>query len=99
MRRTETTPFRLTPDSDRQRAIAALAVHPSMHRLSRRQVEVAWAVADGMTNKQIASALELAPETVRAYIARIRHRWALDPQRDVRVLITRAVIMAWSDAA
>jgi NarL family two-component system response regulator LiaR len=68
-------------------------------RLSRRQCQVAILVADGLTNKQIASELGIAPPTVRLYISAIVKRLNLDRQCETRVGIARAVIFAWSEAA
>lgn len=67
-------------------------------QLSRRQRQVAQLIADGKTNKQIAAALGITPESVRTYMKRVIARLAIT-EGEPRVMIARTVIFAWSDAA
>lgn len=60
-----------------------------MSPLSPRQLEVAQLVAQGLTDKQIAVALEpcIHPDTVRVYVRGIVKRLGLKRNANVRVLI------------
>ncbi|MDW8369332.1 MAG: helix-turn-helix transcriptional regulator [Geminicoccaceae bacterium] len=46
----------------------------SAARLTRREREIAWLVAEGLLTKQIAHRLGLSPHTVGAYVNRIYAR-------------------------
>jgi len=60
-------------------AVEALASSPgirtsnsnSMHLLSKRELEVVWALAEGLTNREIAEQLKLSPHTIKNYLFRI----------------------------
>jgi DNA-binding NarL/FixJ family response regulator len=74
--------------------------------LSERETEVLVLLAQGLTNRQIAEALFLSPETVKTYVSRLYAKlgvsnrasavvWAMErelgpPFRDARVLLERA---------
>jgi DNA-binding NarL/FixJ family response regulator len=56
--------------------------------------QVAARVADGDTDKQIATALRIEVETVRYHIRRLCAEWAIDRTRNIRVQITRRLLAA-----
>jgi DNA-binding NarL/FixJ family response regulator len=60
--------------------------------LTRKQLDVARLVADGHSDKRIASLLSISEGTVGYRVAAIVRRWRLDPTRNIRVQITRAVM-------
>lgn len=94
MAQTGTTPF-LMPYSDRTAAVFALSQSPALRGLTPKLVEVAWLVADGLMDKQIAEQAGIHYNTVRVYRKRIVSRLNLDAgKRDV-VVITRRVVEAW----
>jgi two-component system, NarL family, nitrate/nitrite response regulator NarL len=43
----------------------------SMNLLSKRELEVVWALAEGLTNREIAEQLKLSPHTIKNYLFRI----------------------------
>lgn len=96
MTRTGTTPF-LFPYSDRTVVLYGLSRSPALKRLSRRQLEVAWMVADGMSDKAVAQALDVNPRTVRTYVHRIAARLDLNRSRNIRTQITALVVLAWAN--
>lgn len=59
--------------------------------LTPQQARVAMMVANGNTDKQIASALAIHVQTVRFHIRRIAARWNLDPKRVTRIQIAQRV--------
>lgn len=66
-------------------------------RLTRRQCEVAILLANGVSDKDIAFRLELAPSTIPTYVKRIGKRLGLNLQRNLRIQITRVVVFAYAD--
>ena len=60
-------------------AVDALASAPAvrtsnsscMNLLSKRELEVVWALAEGLTNREIAEQLKLSPHTIKNYLFRI----------------------------
>lgn len=70
---------------------------PLLPQLSPRQNAVAQLVADGFSDKQIATRLNLAPRSVHVYITRIAKKLGADGMLNTRVQITRAVIFAWAE--
>ncbi len=60
-------------------AVDALASSPAvrtsnancMNLLSKRELEVVWALAEGLTNREIAEQLKLSPHTIKNYLFRI----------------------------
>jgi len=43
----------------------------AMHLLSKRELQVVWALAEGLTNREIADQLNLSPHTIKNYLFRI----------------------------
>lgn len=95
MRLARTTPF-LAPFSDRTAAIWALSRSPALKRLSHRQIEVAWMIADHHSDKHIAEQLGLNPRTVCTYVHRIAKRLDLNRSKNLRTQITTLVVLAWA---
>ena len=62
--------------------------------LSPRQQRVARHIAEGMTDAQIAAALEISVDGVAYHVARIAEIWRLDRRRNLRVQIAVAVVRA-----
>jgi RNA polymerase sigma factor (sigma-70 family) len=56
---------------------ATTAFHTQMARLSAREREVMWLVADGHQNREIATKLGLSPRTVEIYKARMMEKLQL----------------------
>lgn len=93
----ETTPFRFQAFSDRTAAIYALSRTTRLAVLTWRQVEVAWLVADGMSDKQIAAELSITRTGVHSHMTRIGDRLHVNRGKNTRVQIAREVILAWSE--
>lgn len=67
-------------DSERQRrdsAAASAVLEERLARLSTREREVMWLVADGRQNREIAVTLGLSPRTVEIYKARMMEKMQL----------------------
>jgi predicted ATPase/DNA-binding NarL/FixJ family response regulator len=65
-------------------ATAAVALPLSQTtELTRRQLEVASAVAEGLTNRQIASRLVIAESTVESHLTHIMNRLGLDSRSQI----------------
>ncbi|MCX7968003.1 MAG: response regulator transcription factor [Armatimonadetes bacterium] len=54
--------------------LSRVAIPPSVQTLSLREREVLRLVAEGMSNKEIASKLHLSVQTVKVYLTRIFHK-------------------------
>ena len=61
--------------------------------LSAREVDVVKAVADGLTNKQIAQRLSLSPNTVKRHVTRVMHRLGLHARAAIASWYTSEVIV------
>jgi non-specific serine/threonine protein kinase len=66
---------------------AAAAPSGRLARLSRRELEVAAMVAQGMTNRRIADALVLAERTVEGHVERIRRKLGVRSRTQIAVLM------------
>jgi DNA-binding CsgD family transcriptional regulator len=55
--------------------------------LTRREGQVAWLAAAGHTNRQIAEALFVSPETVKTHIAHILQKLGVRSKVDLRVFV------------
>lgn len=55
--------------------------------LTRKTRKVAQLVADGLTDKEIAAALDISEDGVGYHVRRIVLAWGLDRNRNIRVLI------------
>jgi DNA-binding NarL/FixJ family response regulator len=75
--------------AEQARLAAPRAAHAAWHPLTDRELEIAQLIADGLTNKQIAAQLVLAPKTISAHVAHILAK--LGAAR-------RAKIAAWCSA-
>ena len=76
-------------DHDPSRPRDATEPYPAGRRLSDREREIAFLLADGLTDAVIARRLGLTPGTVHSYIRHIRLRLGL---------ASRAEIAAWVQA-
>jgi len=59
------------------------------NRLSAREREVLALVAAGLTNKAIASALYLSPNTVKTHVASLLHKLRADSRAELAAIATR----------
>ncbi len=59
----------------------------TLDRLTARQQEVAWLVADGSTNRQIAETLVISTETVKTHVANVLERLGLRSKAELRLLL------------
>jgi len=57
--------------------VVAVPAAPPREPLTEREREVLALVADGLTNHQIATALFLAPSTVKCHLQRIARKWTM----------------------
>ncbi len=71
----------LEQEARRSQAEAALGA------LTRRERQVAWLAAVGRTNRQIAGALFVSPETVKTHIAHVLHKLGVRSKADLRLFI------------
>lgn len=55
--------------------------------LTRRERQVAWLAAAGRTNRQIAEALVVSPETVKTHIAHVLQKIGVRSKVDLRVFV------------
>lgn len=55
--------------------------------------QVAALVADGLTDKQICARLNIRPATVKYHIARLCADWNIDKGKNIRVQITRHLLL------
>jgi two-component system, NarL family, response regulator DevR len=73
-----------------QRAPIAAAAPPLLTKLSRQEQRVVQLVAEGKTNKEIASDLTLSDNTVRNYIAHIFHKLKISRRAQAAAMVSRA---------
>jgi predicted ATPase/DNA-binding CsgD family transcriptional regulator len=62
---------------------------PAGPRLSRREVEVATLVAEGLTNRDIAHRLVLSPRTVESHVERIMNRLGVGSRTEIAAWTAR----------
>jgi DNA-binding NarL/FixJ family response regulator len=55
--------------------------------LTRRERQVAWLAAAGHTNRQIAEALVVSPETVKTHVAHVLQKLGVRSKVDLRVFV------------
>jgi DNA-binding NarL/FixJ family response regulator len=72
-----------------QREPIAVASPPPLTKLSRQEQRVIQLVADGKTNKEIASDLTLSDNTIRNYIAHIFRKLKISRGAQATVLVSR----------
>ena len=65
--------------------------------LTPREVEVLWRAARGHTNRQIAAALVMSPETVKTHVHNILHKLDLRSKADLRLLMLDLGLRWWQD--
>jgi DNA-binding CsgD family transcriptional regulator/tetratricopeptide (TPR) repeat protein len=63
---------------------------PGLDRLSAREREVAGAIAEGLTNRQIAARLYLSERTVAHHVSAILTKQGLDSRSQIAALVARA---------
>jgi DNA-binding NarL/FixJ family response regulator len=63
--------------------------------LTPREVEVLWRAARGHTNRQIAAALVVSPETVKTHVRNILHKLDLRSKADLRLLMLDLGLRWW----
>ncbi len=77
----------------------ALRVHTEavLSGLTPREVEVLWRAARGHTNRQIATALFVSPETVKTHVRNILLKLDLRSKADLRLLMLDLGLRWWQD--
>jgi DNA-binding NarL/FixJ family response regulator len=74
----------------RQRAVAAVAaLKASRSPLTERELEVAGLVAEGLTNKEVASRLRLSVRTAENHVLNVMNKLGLDNRAQVAAWYTR----------
>jgi DNA-binding NarL/FixJ family response regulator len=81
----------LVQESLRAHAEAVLA------SLTPREAEVLWRAARGHTNRQIAQALVISPETVKTHVRNILLKLGLHSKADLRLLMLDLGLRWWQD--
>ncbi len=62
-------------------------VEAGLAALTPRQRQVAWRAVRGQTNRQIARALVISPETVKTHLARVLGRFDVHSKAELRLLL------------
>jgi len=93
MRQTETTPFRGI-SQEYSGVVYALHAASRLRVLTMRQVEIAWRIGDGHTDKRIATDLGIRQQTVGHHVQCIAQRLHVDRAKHTRAEIVRAVMQA-----
>ena len=77
----------------------ALRVHTEavLSGLTPREAEVLWRAARGHTNRQIATALVVSPETVKTHVRNILLKLGLHSKADLRLLMLDLGLRWWQD--
>lgn len=70
----------------------ALAI---LEALTPRQRQVAWLTVQGYTNRQMAEALVISPETVKTHIHHVLQRFEVHSKADLRVLLLDLGVRWW----
>jgi DNA-binding NarL/FixJ family response regulator len=65
--------------------------------LTPREAEVLWQAARGRTNRQIAAALVVSPETVKTHVRNILLKLDLRSKADLRLLMLDLGLRWWQD--
>jgi DNA-binding CsgD family transcriptional regulator len=76
-----------------------LKVHTEavLNALTPREAEVLWRAARGHTNRQIAAALVVSPETVKTHVRNILLKLGLRSKADLRLLMLDLGLRWWQD--
>jgi DNA-binding NarL/FixJ family response regulator len=72
-----------------ERLRAGPAQEPALAALSEQELNVLTAIAEGLTNRQIASKLFLSEKTVKNYVSNILTKLDLESRTQAAVLATR----------
>jgi two-component system nitrate/nitrite response regulator NarL len=77
----------------------ALKAHAEavLDTLTPREAEVLWRAAHGHTNRKIADALVISPETVKTHVRNILLKLGLHSKADLRLLILDLGLRWWRD--
>ena len=77
----------------------ALRAHTEsvLSTLTPREAEVLWRAARGHTNRQIAGALVVSPETVKTHVRNILLKLGLHSKADLRLLMLDLGLRWWQD--
>lgn len=71
----------------------------ALETLTPRQQEVAWLIARGYTNHQMAEALVISPETVKTHVSNVLEKFAANSKSELRVLLLDLGIRWWQDSS
>lgn len=63
--------------------------------LTPREQQVAWRAARGQTNRQIAQALVISPETVKTHVARVLDKLEVRSKAELRLLLLDLGVRWW----
>jgi DNA-binding CsgD family transcriptional regulator len=66
--------------------------------LTPREQEVTWLTARGHTNRQIAEALVISPETVKSHVRRVLDKFGVRSKADLRLLLLYLGVRWWERA-
>jgi RNA polymerase sigma factor (sigma-70 family) len=72
-------------------------VQSILETLTPREQEVTWLTVRGYTNRQIAEALVLSPETVKTHVRHILEKLGLRSKGDLRLLLLDLGIRWWEE--
>lgn len=67
----------------------------ALHTLTPRQQEVAWLIARGLTNQQIAEALVVSRETIKTHVSNVLNKFAASSKAELRVLLLDLGVRWW----
>lgn len=70
----------------------------ALQSLTERQRQVVWMTAQGQTNRQIARALVISPETVKSHIRHALARLGLRSKAELRMLLLDLGMRWWEQA-
>ncbi len=71
----------------------------ALEALTPRQQEVAWLIARGYTNHQIAEALVVSPETVKTHVHNVLENFEASSKAELRVLLLDLGVRWWETGA
>lgn len=72
-------------------------VEAALAALTPRERQVAWRAARGQTNRQIAQALVISPETVKTHVAHVLDKLGLRSKAELRILLLDLGIRWWEE--
>jgi DNA-binding CsgD family transcriptional regulator len=68
-----------------------------LESLTPREQQVTWRAARGQTNRQIAEALVISPETVKTHVAHVLEKLGVHSKADLRVLLLDLGVRRWEE--